>query len=204
MMRWCVCSGVPRASTSTTRPVSRRAIARYACRTRRKNARLSCSNRFSSFSEAPSRRLLRVPPPCAVHARRHVRVHQDRQIRLQVAAQNPMQFEHRFTSQLPAPALVRLRRIRKTIADSQPSRSRSPAESLLRICCAREANISAISAMDDSAAVFESSKTCRIFSPVSVPPGSRVTTTATPRALQYALRVFQSACSCRCRRALQT
>ena len=45
----CVCDGVPRASTTTTRPVSRRAIAKYPFLTRPKKARFSCSKRFSSL-----------------------------------------------------------------------------------------------------------------------------------------------------------
>jgi hypothetical protein len=50
------------------------------------------------------------------------------------------------------------------------------------MCCAREPNISAISASGESPAVAESSNTLRIFSPVSVPPGSRVSTTLCPAA----------------------
>ena len=53
------------------------------------------------------------------------------------------------------------------------------------ICCAREANISAISASGASPAVPESSSTLRIFSPVSVPPGSRVSTDLVPRRAQH-------------------
>ena len=56
-MRSCVCPGVPRASTTAIRARSRAAIARYAFRTRPKNARLSCSNRFSSFSAPFSERV---------------------------------------------------------------------------------------------------------------------------------------------------
>ena len=51
-----------------------------------------------------------------------------------------------------------------------------------RMCCAREANIKAISAIGESSVVAESKMTCRIFSPVPVPPGSRVTTTDCPSA----------------------
>src|ERR1700680_2624458 len=50
------------------------------------------------------------------------------------------------------------------------------------MCCAREANISAISASGDSPAVVESSSSLRILSPVGVPPGSRVSTTLCPAA----------------------
>jgi hypothetical protein len=38
--------------------------------------------------------------------------------------------------------------------------------------------------------VFVSSKSWRIFSPVGVPPGSRVTTTGTPSALKIAANFF--------------
>ena len=48
------------------------------------------------------------------------------------------------------------------------------------MCCARDANINAISAHGSSPAVPESSSTRRIFSPVAVPPGSRVSTTLCP------------------------
>ena len=60
------------------------------------------------------------------------------------------------------------------------------------MCCAREANINAISAREDSAAVFESSRMCLIFSPVGVPPGSRVTVTAMPR--DFSARASFSIC----------
>src|SRR5580693_8082399 len=50
------------------------------------------------------------------------------------------------------------------------------------MCCAREANINAISANGESPSVAESSKTRRTFSPVAVPPGSRVSTTLCPAA----------------------
>src|ERR1700691_319585 len=54
------------------------------------------------------------------------------------------------------------------------------------MCCAREANINAISANGESPSVAESSKTRRIFSPVGVPPGSRVSTTLCPAARRAA------------------
>src|SRR5580658_6904471 len=54
------------------------------------------------------------------------------------------------------------------------------------MCCAREANINAISANGESPSVAESSKTRRIFSPVAVPPGSRVSTTLCPAARKAA------------------
>src|SRR5580693_4473069 len=54
------------------------------------------------------------------------------------------------------------------------------------MCCAREANIKAISANGDSPSVAESSKMRRIFSPVGVPPGSRVSITLCPAARRAA------------------
>src|SRR5271165_7140771 len=59
------------------------------------------------------------------------------------------------------------------------------------MCCAREANIKAISAIGESPSVAESSKTRRIFSPVGVPPGSRVSTTLCPasRKADASLRI---------------
>src|SRR4051812_32026184 len=50
------------------------------------------------------------------------------------------------------------------------------------ICCAREANSNAISARAAKPSVRESSTTARIFSPIGVPPGSRVTMTSRPLA----------------------
>src|SRR5580692_1946923 len=54
------------------------------------------------------------------------------------------------------------------------------------MCCAREANINAISAIGDRPCVAESSNTRRIFSPVAVPPGSRVSTTLCPAPRSFA------------------
>src|ERR1019366_275042 len=54
------------------------------------------------------------------------------------------------------------------------------------MCWAREANIKAISANGESPSVAESSKTRRIFSPVAVPPGSRVSTTLQPASRRAA------------------
>ena len=50
------------------------------------------------------------------------------------------------------------------------------------MCWAREANIRASSASGESPAVAVSSSRLRIFSPVAVPPGSRVTVTEKPSA----------------------
>ena len=50
------------------------------------------------------------------------------------------------------------------------------------MCCALAANISASSANGDNCFVPESSTTERIFSPVGVPPGSRVVITSWPSA----------------------
>ena len=72
------------------------------------------------------------------------------------------------------------------------------------MCWAREANMSAISVNGESPAVAECSSTSRIFSPVRVPPGSRVTVTEMPvgaqrtrqfldlRALAAAVETFES------------
>src|SRR5580704_823891 len=54
------------------------------------------------------------------------------------------------------------------------------------MCWAREANIKAISARGERPSVAESSRTRRIFSPVAVPPGSRVSTTLCPAARKTA------------------
>ena len=48
------------------------------------------------------------------------------------------------------------------------------------MCWAREENIKASSARGERPAVAESRRSRRIFSPVTVPPGSRVTTTGAP------------------------
>ena len=58
-----------------------------------------------------------IPPPRPPNALSQVVIQQDRQIRLQISAQYPMQLQHRFTPQLPPASLIRLRRIRKAIAN---------------------------------------------------------------------------------------
>src|SRR5438874_8003875 len=54
------------------------------------------------------------------------------------------------------------------------------------ICCTRDANISVSSAMGARPEVRVSNNNCLIFSPVAVPPGSRVTTTGKPLARKAA------------------
>src|SRR5215469_15762833 len=67
----------------------------------------------------PARRALGIaliPSACPVHARMRIRIQQDRQLRLQIAAQHSMQFQHRRAPKLPSAALICLGRVGKTIA----------------------------------------------------------------------------------------
>jgi len=57
-----------------------------------------------------------VAPPRPLHARCHIRIEQDRQIGLQVVAQNAMQLQHGLCSQLPSAPLVGLRVICEPVA----------------------------------------------------------------------------------------
>src|SRR5450432_523669 len=66
-----------------------------------------------------------IPPPRPAHTRPRVRIKQDRQVGLQVPAQHPMQLPHRLAPQPPPAALIRLSRIRKSIAQhNTPRRQR--------------------------------------------------------------------------------
>src|SRR5579864_1082662 len=74
---------------------------------------------FEAILVMPARRVLRValiPSPRAIHARVWIRIQQNRQLRLQIAAQHPMQLSNRRAPQFPSASLIGLGRIGKTIA----------------------------------------------------------------------------------------
>ena len=67
----------------------------------------------------PARRTLRIPlipPTRPAHARMRVRIQQNRQLRLQIPTNHPMQLPHRVAPQPPPAPLICLSRIRKPIA----------------------------------------------------------------------------------------
>lgn len=66
-----------------------------------------------------------IPAPCALHAGGNFRIHQNGEIRLQVAAQNTMKLQHRFAAQFAAASLVGFRRIGETVAKHNFPRSQS-------------------------------------------------------------------------------
>src|SRR5580700_10446545 len=57
-----------------------------------------------------------IAAPRPLHAKRNVGVHEDGQIRLQIATKNVMKLEHRPASQLAPGALVSLGRIGESVA----------------------------------------------------------------------------------------
>src|SRR5579871_375629 len=81
---------------------------------------------FKTILVVAASRRFRVPfiaPPRPAHAGMRFRVHQNGQIRLQIAAQHAMQIQHCLTPQLPSAALIGLRRIGKAVAQNDRSRS---------------------------------------------------------------------------------
>ena len=62
-----------------------------------------------------------IATPGALDAERHFVIQHDRQVGLEVAAQDFVHLQHRFGAQLAASALVGLGRISKAIAEDDPS-----------------------------------------------------------------------------------
>src|SRR6185312_6469861 len=69
-----------------------------------------------AFRAFISRRASHITTAGALHTRGNVRVHQNRQLGLQVSAENAMQSQHRLRAQLSATALVSFRRVGKPVA----------------------------------------------------------------------------------------
>jgi hypothetical protein len=72
-----------------------------------------------------SRSILRialVPLPGPVHTGMRARIQQQRQIRLQISAQDPMQFANSLASQPPSVSLIGLGRVGKPVAQHEASR----------------------------------------------------------------------------------
>ena len=163
-------------------PGSRAAIARYPSCTRPKNARVSCSNRFSS--RVPRRRLRSRACSVAAPGSRWppLRIQQDRQIRLQIPAQHPMQLPHRLAPQPPPASLISLGRIREPVAQHDRCPQPAPAQSLPQYAAPAKQT----SAPSPPAAKVPPSPNraapCGSSPPSSVPPGSRVSTTLCPAA----------------------
>ena len=126
--------------------------------------------------------ILPIALPGPLNAERNLIVEQDRQIRLQArrtkfrAASSTA-----FVPSLRPAALIRLRRVGEAVAEHHPPFRQRRQNDLANMLSSRgkhQCHLCKRRKPD----VVECSSTSRIFSPVVVPPGSRVTVTAMPRA----------------------
>src|ERR1700686_3966590 len=64
--------------------------------------------------------VLLIAAPCALHTKSDIVIQQNRQVRLQITAENLVHLQHRLRTQLAASALVSLGRIGEAIAKHDP------------------------------------------------------------------------------------
>ena len=140
---------------------------------------------IASYSaDAPDRRL------------RNVRIHEDREVGPEIATEYAVQREHRITAELSSATLVGFGRISQNDRRSPRGLHPSLDGSLCNVLCTRGKHQRHLGEGRQSGGL-RIQQDVPNFSPVGVPPGSRVTVTAMPRdfsARQFLdLRAFPAA-----------
>jgi len=89
------------------------------------------------FGAAISRRVRFVTAACAFDAGGYIRIHKDREIRLQAVAQDAMQCEYQFASQFAAATLIGFGGIRKAVTENDLAIRQRGLDHFCNVLCAR-------------------------------------------------------------------
>ena len=120
-----------------------------------------------------------ISPPRTVHTGLRIRVEQQCEIWMQIPAQYPMQLPHCLTSQPASASLVSLGGIGETITQDDASGCEARFNHLGNVLCTRGEHQGHLRARVEASGTGIQQHLA-VFSPVEVPPGSRVSTTLYP------------------------